>query len=1049
MKVSLTLAVLSVCCLMRADTLTWKGGAGDDRWSVDANWASDGSHAHPQAGDDVVLAPTLGETAIANDLEGLSLNRLTVSCGNLSLGGNALEITGGMTVAASELQMSMPLVWNATDPFEQTSGHVWFLGGFALSGSSDFVKTGPGSLHLACDNGAFEGKIVSRAGNFESYTASGLGVAGFEFDSCNQTYTLTLDFSGTVIAPCTFKNGNSGSFVFQNGCEISFAAAVVCVGSVRLNANGVVHFAGGLSEDVTAPSDIILNGQIHIGGDDDAGDLAGQVVYSDFGEVHLGARVDNCRGFDVGKGGLVCERANVFHDTDNFVRIGFGYSESAYVDYFDLNGYDQSIQCLLWRGPENEAVMREVRTSSPATLTIAGCGDVFNGHLNGALTLDVNPIWGGTFTLTGGRSDMSGGLVCRRGGITVASDVTMPNLSSVIVEAGTVTLNAPVGGDRLEVTVAGEGGLSLGEDVEIRAFRARFGSSWLAAGTYREGDVPGLSGAGTLVVLDDGPVVYEGTSVWTGAVDHDIAKSANWQNGKAPDLTRGAWAMSFSAGSSEAFLSDAAKTWGLVFSAQGDFLLNGASTAALVLGEGGIDASNPLQEGAVTYGLEVPLGIRRGTDVVEWKVGARTTLALHGSVFSESFLPGIRTVGGGDVVFTGDNADWTTSYEQRGGTLRFVGERAAGRVTPEREITFVGPCGQLTGDFLRFEGIVSNGVRLRLAGSINNISGTDEETMFTQAGEVECIAHPDNADEYVTFRHPTPFTYRGGITSTNSPAHIYMLIPGSARHVYIEDRPIVTEKNVYQDSDGWLHLNVSGNRANALVTYNAHTSCGATNALFNYCLLGPAGWAGASQIDLGGCDQSVLVVEGCRTDSASEHEITSERPAMLRFSLDYSLENYLKFTGFAGLRYAANSPSAMMTLKYESTTKGTLNVASGVLAIAPGAGWTAVSNVVLESTGTIRILPGASMTAFGPAEGVSGAALRRTGGTLEVPAGETVTVRTLSVSGTAEKPDYLPRGVYRGIGGGQDPAHTLDWLEGGGALRVLRQPGSGSLLLVR
>ena len=97
----------------------------------------------------------------------------------------------------------------------------------------------------------------------------------------------------------------------------------------------------------------------------------------------------------------------------------------------------------------------------------------------------------------------------------------------------------------------------------------------------------------------------------------------------------------------------------------------------------------------------------------------------------------------------------------------------------------------------------------------------------------------------------------------------------------------------------------------------------------------------------------------------------------------------------------------------------------------------------------MAVAPGAGAQAFGSAQGKSAAWMTRTGGTVEIASGEEATVLALAVPTGNGHFRYLAPGVYGGSSAGLDAEHTLDWIAGGGVLRVLRSGDAGTIILVK
>jgi len=120
----------------------------------------------------------------------------------------------------------------------------------------------------------------------------------------------------------------------------------------------------------------------------------------------------------------------------------------------------------------------------------------------------------------------------------------------------------------------------------------------------------------------------------------------------------------------------------------------------------------------------------------------------------------------------------------------------------------------------------------------------------------------------------------------------------------------------------------------------------------------------------------------------------------------------------------------------------------GTVRFAAGSGWIATTNIVLNG-GMLDVAPGAGAKAFGPAQGQSAAWMTRIEGLVRIAADEQPTVCALAVPKGNGHFRYLAPGVYGGPEASLDPEHTLDWIAGGGTLRVLRSGDDGTLIMLK
>src|SRR5207245_2757871 len=88
------LALLTLAPRSAAQTFTWSGGAGNNRWTSGNNW-SGGVAPTGTGGEDLVFPSGAARLSNNNTFNGASFNSITISGSGYTLGGNALTLGAG------------------------------------------------------------------------------------------------------------------------------------------------------------------------------------------------------------------------------------------------------------------------------------------------------------------------------------------------------------------------------------------------------------------------------------------------------------------------------------------------------------------------------------------------------------------------------------------------------------------------------------------------------------------------------------------------------------------------------------------------------------------------------------------------------------------------------------------------------------------------------------------------------------------------------------------------------------------------------------------
>lgn len=557
------------------------------------------------------------------------------------------------------------------------------------------------------------------------------------------------------------------------------------------------------------------------------------------------------------------------------------------------------------------------------------------------------------------------------------------------------------------------------------------------------------------------PIVVE--HVWTGAAgDGLLTTPGNWQHGTVPDFTDGLAHLVFGDGTRQATVSGVLNVYGLSIAAAADFTLAAADDAARIrLGYGGLAAKNTSEAGDVTVTLAVPVAFAASPQ--NWSVATRTVLDISAPVSSSGFDDDALTVDSpGRCRFRVDNPDLLCPLVLKNTTPAYRPQIFAARG--------LGPAGRtatISGsvpEFQTADAPLTNAAALAvsIAGSGALNSSAAYPLVFG-----ENVAISNGGSVTLPLFSESEVCFAGGLSKKSGT----LTLRQQDGRVTIADT-VEVGGTFYVEDTMTLALGTTNAAWEIFNPQRATVVCLASNVFAKTATIevgsstsGKYRQASAT-IDLNGFGQRIRRLKrGWNYNDALPAQangygtVTSLTPATLEVASDVTAsagvdhpKTYLftafRFTGAAGFHFSGTGTFGF-TNKL-STTTGELRVSSGTVNLWAGAGWIATTNVVVEGTGTLAVRENAGATAFGPAAGESACRMTIAGeGVLSLAAGETATVRTLSIEKTAGRFRSLPVGVYGGADAGLDAAHTLTCLSGAGRLRVLRQTCDGFRIILR
>jgi len=288
------LASLTLAPRGAAQTFTWTGGSGNNRWTSGNNWS--GGVAPTGAGGENLVFPS-GAARLSNNntLNGASFNSITISGSGYTLSGNALTLgAGGLAdnSIAGTNTVSLPMTFAATRAVTVSNAGTTLTISGVISGAGGLTKAGAGTVTLSATNTytgvttinagtiavaadarlgtapavATPGKVTFGGGTLRttaSFTlAANRGIALTGAGTISTDPGTTLTYGGIIAGASTLTKAGTGTLILS-GANTYTGATMVSAGSVRLGATNAVPsgsavtVAGGATFDLSGFSDVV------------------------------------------------------------------------------------------------------------------------------------------------------------------------------------------------------------------------------------------------------------------------------------------------------------------------------------------------------------------------------------------------------------------------------------------------------------------------------------------------------------------------------------------------------------------------------------------------------------------------------------------------------------------------------------------------------------------------------------------------------------------------------------------------------------------------
>lgn len=949
------------------------------------------------------------------------------------------------------------------------SGHI--RGTMPPTGNAPWVEDGCRRLLFKGDLSGFTGDL-----KFEyllaTFVTDKSGTFPMTFIEENVT---TVQFGGGNVVyhnPIDFKGGANTGLYIDSYATLA-GPITMRAGSIRGASPTLPSSGGTITGDITfAENYAYIEDGIKILGKTITAN-GGGMLFVDGGPIDLAAKLSGIgQIYSYSANALITFQASDLVPSDAI--IVFGNQQWASGGALDLNGYDQKCGQILHSSgdvyyctPENTSISS---SAGPAVFSIVGAQPSISwpGTLKGHVSLSYEATTDNeTLALTSPSHETDGKLAVKRGNLSIEG--ALPVLSGIeVAGTGKLTLMNSEINSGVKLLFSENGKLVLGGGVNLVVDYCRIDGAGLPAGEYNA-DSPKLFGrllgTGILRVENDAPLVEGKTFVWTGAGEDDSVNTpGNWESGTAP-LFNGTERLVFNTDveRKQAIFPYGVAVYAIDIQGKSDFTLSSkeSDNATIALGPGGLTMKKSDELSAfITLNLNIPIelsvvpqtwalesfwhqlkayapwsGRASGNSQFTIKAGGRLILYANNSALETALT--IENLAPNNVPGFGD--------------LRSIGQpyiyHPAALGSPERMATFI----DCVPRFINNAGEIVNKVPLYINSNLPAL----QQSYFEESN------YPLYLDGKVTFfggfgsdvsmRNGVHF--RGGIEVENDRLTLRL----GESDTWIENAPIAAKSEFHVDGTSILRIMTPGNSWQSLHVYKGTVSLGAENALdaTGTVQMGePYEWySGSPSLDLGGFNQQVArFCSGINLAAFPDNFVTlsSDKPAILEIKSESAAEDLmrLKVSGAAGISF--DTPGSLSFTNVLSDTAGTLQVKRGKVQFLAGSGWTAVTNIVL-SGGTIAIGAGVGDTAFGPNAGSSSANTIISEGKFEIAAGEQITVKTLQRKIASDKNKMYAPGIYYGSEAAVEVAESerVDWIAGGGSVRVLRPAILPMMIMIR
>lgn len=477
------------------EVFVWKGGGTTEAWSDGSNWEGG-------------VAPTNNLVVIPDNCKAVAHTAdidLMNKFGIITLAGENSVLSFSNLTAGVEKTLTAPIRGRGLILIEQAAS-----------------TADQRNLRISGDNGGFSGDVRAERAGLSVGHRNALGIGGTFTANMTGSQRLELAFSGVMPNDCYLGGGSM--VIPAPYCYPELSGTVHVTGVLTLrgyDANGWLILSGNVIRDVSLELSFGDAVDFRIPGLDLSSQSA--TVWANGGTKKFRGGIKSLGKTAFAEANWICMEENAFDPKfGGSIRLGTNNNSLN----FDLNGFDQCYGTMYWMAANKYCPNYVIKSPTPATLTLYGgmynpasgvtFTDRYCGRVNGAASIELNSTnnaTAGSARFAFGASETTGGLICRRGTLTVESTASFSNLTALVVSGeGKMVLNTSDIGNATNLCVAvtnapANGALTLADGVALSADTMVIKTDrWLDAGVYGGPDSAApnkltcLAGTGTITV---------------------------------------------------------------------------------------------------------------------------------------------------------------------------------------------------------------------------------------------------------------------------------------------------------------------------------------------------------------------------------------------------------------------------------------------------------------------------------------------------------------------------------------------------------------------
>ena len=243
----------------------WSGAGGDADWKTASNWVADQT---PSPGDNLIFPANAQQMSNTNNFDpGTAFGSILISGSGYTLGGESVQLQGGVTSSGSTNEINLPLTLEADQGIANNSSNELIVGGAidlgahtltlggtgsgetalngAISGSGGLIQSGAGTAVLAVAN-SYSGGTQVNSGTLTISNGGALGTGdGTTATGTSVASGATLDIDGPLTVSNELLSIANNGILASNGAGTNVWTGDISSAVRILSHASVEQFPGG------------------------------------------------------------------------------------------------------------------------------------------------------------------------------------------------------------------------------------------------------------------------------------------------------------------------------------------------------------------------------------------------------------------------------------------------------------------------------------------------------------------------------------------------------------------------------------------------------------------------------------------------------------------------------------------------------------------------------------------------------------------------------------------------------------------------------------